>query len=347
MVVKCHRCNKEFKYKCYLEKHLNNKSLCRETVKTTEKVVKYTEKPTDHTENTEKYTHNIKCKFCKKCFTRNYDLKYHTENKCKLKHDHITIYELELGIEYEDIHNTCRFCNFSFNSKQSYQRHMRAGCKEKDGYEKELETRVLKARATVGNQTINNNNTTNIGTQNNTINIHLPALRAFGDENLDYITVKEVLKQLQKVKDVTDVTSLISNLTKLIHANPAHPENHNVQIPSLNGAHGRIYNGLHFENEDVLTIQDKILNKIGNTIVKRIDTDAKEEQKIYNEIGDNNVDHLLDAVEDDVKGEIGRSSDLQTRKYRHKVKNVLYNNKLTITSTEKAHESKEDKIIMI
>ena len=343
MVVKCHRCNKEFKYKCYLEKHLNNKSLCRETIQTV-KEPKPTITEPDHPDKESYKTKSgsqkeaIQCKFCKQIFKRQWNLNEHLKNSCKKKYDHIAIYEIELGIECEDIHNTCRFCNFEFNHTKNYQRHMRSGCKEKDSYEKELEKRVLKARATVGNQTINNTTNNNIQ-NNNTINIHLPALRAFGDENLDYITVKEVLKQLQKVKDVTDVTSLISNLTKLIHANPAHPENHNVQIPSLNGAHGRIYNGLHFENEDVLTIQDKILNKIGNTIVKRIDTDAKEDQKIYNEIGDNNVDHLLDAVEDDVKGEVGRSSDLQTRKYRHKVKNVLYNNKLTITSTEKAHEN--------
>jgi hypothetical protein len=344
MVVKCHRCYKEFKFECYLNKHLNNKSLCRES-----------EKPMRNTQNhieeapccmKKASDCSIECKFCKQPFKSNWNLKNHAKS-CKKQFDHIAIYELELGIEPIEEPQTCRFCKFKFNMMCSYQRHMRSGCKEKDNYEKELEAKVLKARVALGNQTIHNTTNNNIQTQNNTINIHLPALRAFGDENLDYITVKEVLKQLKKVQDVTDVTSLISNLTKLIHANPAHPENHNVQIPSLNGAHGRVYNGLQFENEDVLTIQDKILNKIGNTIVNRIDTDAKEDQKIHNQIGDKNVDHLLYAVEDDIKGEIGRSSDLQTRKYRHKVKNVLYNNKLTITSTEKAHESKEDSIITI
>ena len=331
-MIACDLCNKSFKYPCHLKRHLKGKRQC------TENNTHLTENNTHLTENNTHLTEK-ECKYCNRNFTRSWSLKKHLKS-CYMRHDHIVIYELELGIKQppQTESNSCIYCNIKFMSKQSYQRHMRSSCKAKDKYEKELETRVLKARSDYGNakvinnNTTNNNNCTNIENQN-IIHINLPPLRAFGDENLDYITMKELVKELKKIKDVGDLAPLISNFTKLIHANPAHPENHNVQIMSLNGSHGKVFNGQSFENEAVSTIQDRILNQIGNTVIEKVDENA---DKVDEEVGGlYKREQIMDTLDDEVKGEIGRSNDSVSRKYRNKVKHVLYNNREAISSTEK------------
>lgn len=360
--VNCPRCNKFFKYKCYLNKHLANKFICRDinekstiTVKESQITVKESQLTAKESlisniesENIIK-TSNYQCKYCNKYFKRSWNLKEHLEkNKCKIKNDNVRIYEVELGINPEYIKNKCRFCNYTFPLIKNYQRHMRAGCKHKEEYEIQLEKRVLKARSDYANKIINNttNNThndniTNIQTQNN-IHLHLPPLRAFGEENLDYITLKDIIFELKKVKDVCDLTPMISNLTKMIHANPAHPENHNVQITSLNSAHGRVFNGIQFENQDVISIQDTILNKIGDTVMEKVEDSEESVVEVENALIKHGVkghirkERIMETLDEDIKGDIGRSNDQNSRKYRHKVKNVLYNNRSSISQTERA-----------
>ena len=64
-----------------------------------------------------------------------------------------------------------------------------------------------------------NHNTTNIETQNITININ-----AFGNENTDYIDDKAILSCISKVY------KSIPSLLEKIHFDPKHPENHNIKI---------------------------------------------------------------------------------------------------------------------
>jgi hypothetical protein len=267
-------------------------------------------------------------------------MKKHSKT-CSLRNDNVAIYEYELGIQKIDRpENNCRFCNYDFSSQDSYNRHMRNGCKAKEKYEAELEQKVMNARAAVARGGVrvkgdvhgnidNSYNTTN----NNIININLPPLRAFGDENLDYITIKELVKELKKVKDVRDLAPMITNFTRLIHAHPAHPENHNVQISSLNAAHGRVYNGSAFENEDVVTIQDKILNKIGDTVMEKVEDTEINTEQVDNAITFKKREQILDVIDDEVVGEVGRTN---SRKYRNNVKHVIFDNKNALLQTERA-----------
>ncbi len=64
-----------------------------------------------------------------------------------------------------------------------------------------------------------NNNTTNIETQN--INI---IIKAFGNENVDYIDDKAILACIGRVY------KSIPSLLEKIHFDPKHPENHNIKI---------------------------------------------------------------------------------------------------------------------
>jgi hypothetical protein len=131
-----------------------------------------------------------------------------------------------------------------------------------------LEKKVLKIRnkaaqniQNIQNQTINNN----------TININMPTMRAFGDENMDYITTKYLLDQLSKCGNINDMSRVVGNFTRMIHANPAHPENHNVLMRSLNGGYAKVFNGTSFEDRQAVDVQDQILNKVGKYITDEVD----------------------------------------------------------------------------
>lgn len=75
------------------------------------------------------------------------------------------------------------------------------------------------------NTKITNNNTnsnnTNIDTQNNNVTINI---NAFGNENLDYITDKVIVKCIGRVYNSIPI------LIEKIHFDPKHPENHNIKI---------------------------------------------------------------------------------------------------------------------
>jgi hypothetical protein len=69
--------------------------------------------------------------------------------------------------------------------------------------------------------TTNNNNTTNNNIETQNINI---IIKAFGNENTDYIDNKAILSCISKVY------KSIPTLLEKIHFDPNHPENHNIKI---------------------------------------------------------------------------------------------------------------------
>ena len=103
-------------------------------------------------------------------------------------------------------------------------------------------------------QKVGNNNTTN----NNTINIHL---KAFGQENLSYIT-PEFIKDLIRY----NLFSAIPKLLKEIHFNPDHTENRNTLVPSRKDTLAKTYNGdkWNFTTKDEVfeDMTDKAFNKL-------------------------------------------------------------------------------------
>ena len=215
---------------------------------------------------------------------------------------------------------------------------MNKGCKEKYKYELQLEKRVLQNRTKAAQQITNNITNNNI--TNNTIQINLPPMRAFGDENLDYVTTKYLLQELNKCKNYNDMSKIVGNFTKMIHANPAHPENHNVQMKSLNSGFARVFNGINFEDRQALDVQDAILQKVGTLITDKCDEYQDQEEYTENKQVDTKLERVRDTIDDDIITNIdavgvGCMTSKTINSYRANVKTVLHTNKSTIGATQK------------
>jgi hypothetical protein len=166
----------------------------------------------------------------------------------------------------------------------------------------------------------------------------MPTLRAFGDENLDYITTKYLIEQLSKCGNMNDMSRVLGNFTRMIHANPAHPENHNVLMRSLNGGYAKVFNGTSFEDRQAVDVQDQILNKVGKYITTEVDN-LEDKQRLGikpNSRNTNDIEDMLCAIEEDITDVV--EDGLPNKKitgYRNKVKSTLYTNKGTIHSTQR------------
>ena len=157
----------------------------------------------------------------------------------------------------------CRYCGKEFNQKQGRYQHEKKFCKEK-GFSNEevaeLKSQISELRTQNANLLQKVGNTTNntINNGNNTINIHL---KAFGQENLSYIS-EDFIKDLIRCS----LFSAIPKLLKEIHFNPEHTENRNTLIPSRKDALAKIYNGdrWDFTTKDVTLedMTDKAFNKL-------------------------------------------------------------------------------------
>ena len=366
MVHQCSKCQKIFKHKYLLDRHYNRKTKCKEPSVVqisqndilNEKIVSLDKKLNDtNTElqdtktklrETEQKvidicTHidptkqDLTCKFCLKTFTLRTNLTRHLNSgRCRMKNDNVSIYERELNMEIpKSKHLICRFCNLELGSDTSYSRHVNSECKEKKAYEKKLEKQVLERRREASAQIINNNNNNNNNnTIGNNIIINMPKIEMnpFGQENLDYITTKLLIKELESCKAIqqADVSSIVDRFTKLIHANPAHPENQNVLFKSLNAGYARVYRHNGFQDEQSTEVQDTIIQNVQ----KLIQTKGCDEYD-YSSNGE-----FADVL-DDIDVNYGKVGDkliegTTTRalsKCRNTVKAALHSNKDEIITT--------------
>ena len=350
MTFSCERCHKIFKNNWELQRHTNRKYQCKEVkvcktnieekidilgteVNTLGTEVEETKKQLN--ELNKKYSEEqqnvIKCLYCTKTF--NFRSNYTKHLKvCRAKNDNISIYEKELNLTPEEVDKlTCRFCGTHFSLQSCYSRHMNAGCKEKIIYESDLRERVLANRrqaAEQNAQVINNNNHYE---NSNIININLPPMNAFGNENLDYITTKSLIKELQNCKAIkqSDVSSIVDRFTKLIHANHAHPENHNVLFKSLNSGYARVYTENGFQEQQATDVQDGIIQNVHKLIQTKADEYDYTAQNEFADVLDD-IDVNYGLLDENIK------EGTNTRalgKCRNTVKAALYSNKEEIGST--------------
>ena len=254
--MKCERCQTEFKYESLLARHLARKRKC------TVVEVKYE-------------TNDNKCKYCKKTMATIYTKQRH-ENTCKYQDDFVRNLELQLDVDvdYEYSNDTCRFCDKTMHPNHLF-RHENS-CNSKKIYKLKLEN-MLKAH-NARNVTINNNNIHN-GDNNNTINI---TLRPFGNENLDYITPKYIMRLMDKAKcqftGEAEKLRFATLMYKAIHGNPEHPENHNMLIPSLKGSNALVYTDEGFEHIHRRIAEDQVCTTIADTTYNNIALEQEDEE---------------------------------------------------------------------
>ena len=350
---KCCRCLKEFKYECHLQRHYSRKHPCKEPIKKIEEATDVLEKKVleldtdlkvtkDELEETNARLDHLsseingdsvyKCQFCNQSFSfyTSY-LKHKNKGRCKAKINNISIYERDLDIKTPlEEKLKCRFCDQIYKNQSGLSKHKTKGCRARDEYEIELKNRVIERRKEASAQIIHNN--THNG---NNIIINMPKIEMnpFGQENLDYITTKLLIKELENCKAIqqADVSGIVDRFTKLIHANPAHPENQNVLFKSLNTGFARVYRPNGFQDEQSTEVQDTIIQNVQKLI----------QTKGCDEYDYNSKTEFADVLDDiDVNyGKINESLEdgMNTRtlgKCRNTVKAALHSNKEEITSSQ-------------
>ena len=110
-------------------------------------------------------------------------------------------------------------------------------------------------------------NTTNNITNNNNITIN-----AFGDEKIDYITLKEL------IQFCNDKHFCIPNLIESTHFHPDHPENHNVRLPNKKLKYCQIMRDNKWKT---IPKDDAYSDMKVNAFQELSDTHDKHQDKIY------------------------------------------------------------------
>jgi hypothetical protein len=194
----------------------------------------------------ERYT----CDICDKMYSSassiwNHRTKLHKNENNSIQQHNNSIEQHITALESVDFN--CRYCDKSYKHQQSRSRH-EIICKkikleiiEKNKLEiiEKNNSQIIEKNNSqiIENQNnIQNNGTmnTNNGTINNNTTNNI-TINNFGQENLDYLTdtlMKKILTRLTKHDD-DSVKNAIPILAKIIHFNPNHKENNNVEINSV------------------------------------------------------------------------------------------------------------------
>ncbi len=253
---------------------------------------------------------NYTCLNCKKIFNRKSNYDYHISNKKKPCQQDLQEFagicrnlqefaEIENSAEPETVSNVdkrqnCMYCDRSFSSVYTLNRHLDNNCKVKkqqedeiiklkaiqmkeiDELKKQLEkqskemeelksmVKVNKSNKPIKTQTINNNTNNTMTNSNNTTNTN----------NTNNIVVNNIIlphgseskielqKILEQLANHNDMLTIIPNMAKEIYINT--PENKNFRILDLSRNKCEYYNGKKWvigkTNEKILKLFDSVNN---------------------------------------------------------------------------------------
>jgi hypothetical protein len=334
----CTTCNKKFKDKFNLNRHLNKNNPCKNT--------SIFVKNGENGENGKKNEANIipqeinvlQCQYCTKTFSSKYCVKKHIKNSCKSKKQIEEEKEniLEKLIEERD-----------------------EGLKEIENLKKQVidqkviiltnEVKSLKKINkqhvnTIKNSTINSHNTINSNNNitNNKITNNI-IMVDHGKEDLSIIDNKHFAKLIKNTRLFG--TNIPNEVLKIIHFNEEYPQLSNIYISDINRHKCMVYenNGWNLSPDDKIPeVVRKIIDyssekldeftekyKDNDKIMSRIDILSK-----YNNLGCN--DYL---EEDATKHDVNKSKDFQKKTY-DVICATLYNERKIPENNRKTNDGK-------
>lgn len=216
----------------------------------------------------------------------------------------------------EDNNYACEYCDKTFKHHQSYYRHKKGRCDEKEGYtrkELELKTIIDSRDQTIVDLSVQIEKlldrvvTTN-HTTNNTFNF---VVNAFGQEDTSYIPSKFIMNLMKSAP-----YDSIPKLLKEIHFHPEHSENLNVKIPNKKLQTALIFNGVTWEYKDRRETIENMTDKAYGILNKH-----------YDQSDDNNY---MDQFKSDF--ESGNKETL--KKIKDKTELTILNNQSSITKVD-------------
>ena len=241
----CDTCNKQFRQKIDLTRHLHRKKPCINDTKSIAKHCKFVanqiqEKDTDAQQIEIKLLQNkniIKktpiCKYCNKIFKYKCNLNVHVKNRCNVKKQldgekegilKRLLSEMQLlqqkNKELENKLNQMENKNINHTSK------------------KKIMTNCNNNTQIVNDSVINNNNTF--------------VLVGCGNEDIMKLDKEKIIRAVGAGFYSTH------RLTDLVHFDPDHPEYHNVYISNMKDKYAMMYNGTSW----ILTTKTELIDKL-------------------------------------------------------------------------------------
>lgn len=260
-MFKCKKCNREFKGKCNLARHMNTS--CSNNRNTDNKCIK-----------------------CNKEFNNIYNLRRHINLYCKVTklETNNDITKKDAIIKHNEINdkmnkNICNYCDKIFSNKSSLCRHIHHNCKiykaqnkEKEDIYNELkrlreENKVIRKELEDYKKNINKTVITNTiinNTNNNTTNNNL-IIFSFGKEDISKIQTSEISKAMTMGFHST------LKLTDTIHFNPKHPEYHNVYIPNMKDKYAMVYKNDNWQLVNKHDLVDEIYDNKKDYIEENVE----------------------------------------------------------------------------
>jgi hypothetical protein len=241
----CEKCHKEFNRKDNYARHLSRKIPCQKmafeevynniTPNCTKKSANCTKKSAKYAEKKKKNILQLKCKFCKKKFSRRFTLNRHIEI-CKIK-----LFEIKQE-EQKKIQKLIDINEQLLNSQEEL-------IKNQKNNETKLEILQINVNKLKQNKIINNNIT----------------LIAYNKPDLSHLTNNDYMKIMNRG------LNSVPHLIKAIHFNPKKPENKNIYIPNIKNKYVMLWNGDDWELNNGDDILDDLYENNSNILIDKME----------------------------------------------------------------------------
>lgn len=319
----CKKCGRSFKRKSHLQYHENRKIPCVSendnnigenneisSLPNEDKILALSGQNGPFDENNslkcpENAQNNNKhqCKYCKKYLSRSTHLKRHHKT-CKKKKE----YDEESKELYQVL----------LTKLQEHEEMIRKLAEENQLLKNGQQTQIMSHCNNDNSVTNNtNSNNTNYGTVNN-VNIHINAV---GQENTDFLTMKDKMEIVEKMHK-----SVITYIEK-VNFNPDHPENHNVYVQNLKNSYGAMFNGIKWETRHISDIVESLMDYSRNKI-EEIKEELSEKGKMRNYV-EGRLDELFDAID----GDDSEASQNIMKVAEERIKFLAYDNREIVKET--------------